>query len=273
MDCRISITWDGGHLPTHLPENKQRVVAFCWSFLCLISLSHSPAGITEVSSSTGYYKICGLLLWTSGCTTTPPKIHVKLEVLTLTLNPFTQVLQTYVSSCNTPSKARFPDLVLRIILPVHLYNSRNGETEQSEALADTERSKSQSEMAAQKTASAPAQREMDTPHSTLTQVLIFPGPSRLWTAFPSKGLKSVCVWLKGKHSRINLTMKYFPLFWNGLTLSTTFKKLPFPAQPYISTHINNELDLTLTSCIFGRSPNKKKLSLRLVTKTLFSIVE
>lgn len=198
---------------------------------------------------------------------------LKLEDHTLTLNPFTQVLQTYVSSCNTPSKARFPDLVPRIILPVHLYNSRNGETEQSEALADTERSKSQSEMAAQKTASAPAQREMDTPHSTLTQVLIFPGPSRLWTAFPSKGLKSVCVWLKGKHSRINLTMKYFPLFWNGLTLSTTFKKLPFPAQPHISTHINNELDLTLTSCIFGRSPNKKKLSLRLVTKTLFSIVE
>lgn len=79
-----------------------------------------------------------------------------------------------------PSKTRrFPDLVPRKFLPVHLYRSRTGKAEQSEPLADTERRKSQRETAAQKAASVPAQREMDTAHGTLTEVLIFPGPPRL----------------------------------------------------------------------------------------------
>lgn len=84
-----------------------------------------------------------------------------------------------VHTTHHPRQGDFPDLVPRKFLPVHLYHSRNGAAEQSEPSADTERSKGQREMAAQKAASIPAPREMATPHGTLTEVLIFPGPARL----------------------------------------------------------------------------------------------
>lgn len=122
-----------------------------------------------------------------------------------------------------------------------------------------------------KAAPVPAQRGIH-PRVHSTKLLFPSGPARLWNAFPTKDLKIVCLWPTtfnkhaGKHSRMDLGKKAFPLFWNGLTnTGYSFRRI-YNSQfnPISVQTMKSELDLTLTSCISSRSP-KKKRSLRTVT--------
>lgn len=131
MDCRISTIWDKGHLPTHLLENKQKVEGFCWLFLCLISFSRSPDSITEASSSTGYYKTCGLLLQTSGCTSTPPKfMFVEIGSSHIYIKSFhsippnkCQFIQHAIQGKEI-SRSTSKQIFASILLPFHKWRSR-----------------------------------------------------------------------------------------------------------------------------------------------------